>query len=71
LYRPISGLALDKGITLVDEIGRSAGGVEQHINVDPRPAGVTVSLSTRDVALAGRISAAAKELNIPAWIGRQ
>jgi 4a-hydroxytetrahydrobiopterin dehydratase len=59
--------SLAKGIALVDEIGRLAGGAEQqYLNVDPRYAGVTVTLMVRDIALARRISAAAKELEIPA-----
>jgi 4a-hydroxytetrahydrobiopterin dehydratase len=59
--------SLAQGIALVDEIGRLAGGAEQHyLNVDLRSAGVTVSLGRRDIALARRISAAAKELDIPA-----
>jgi 4a-hydroxytetrahydrobiopterin dehydratase len=46
---------------------RSAGEAEQqYLNVDLRSAGVTVSLGLRDIALARRISAAAKELDIPA-----
>lgn len=59
--------SLAKGIALVDEIGRLAGGAEQqYLNVDLRHAGVTVTLMLRDIALARRISAAAKELDIPA-----
>ena len=59
--------SLAKGIALVDEIGRIVGGAEQqYLNVDLRNAGVTVSLGLRDIALARRISAAAKELNVPA-----
>ena len=55
------------GIALVDEIGRLTGEAEQvYLNVDLRHAGVTVTLSRRDVALARRISAAADRLNIPA-----
>ncbi|HEY1488006.1 MAG TPA: VOC family protein [Micromonosporaceae bacterium] len=57
--------SLTKGIALVDAIGRIAGQVEQeYVNIDLRYAGVTVSLSRRDVVLARRISAAAKELDI-------
>ncbi|MEH0846182.1 VOC family protein [Micromonospora sp. CPCC 205711] len=71
LYHVVSAYfrtgSLAKGIALVDEIGRLVGGAEQqYLNVDLRHAGVTVSLSLRDVALARRISAAAKELDIPA-----
>jgi 4a-hydroxytetrahydrobiopterin dehydratase len=59
--------SLVEGIALVDEIGRFAGEAEQqYLNVDLRSAGVTVSLGRRDIALARRISAAAKELGIPA-----
>jgi 4a-hydroxytetrahydrobiopterin dehydratase len=59
--------SLAKGIALVDEIGRLASGAQQqYLNVDLRHTGVTVSLSVRDVALAQRISAAARELDIPA-----
>lgn len=59
--------SLPAGIAFVDEIGRLAGGdEEQYLNVDLRRAGVTVSLSRRDIALARRISAAARALGIPA-----
>jgi 4a-hydroxytetrahydrobiopterin dehydratase len=59
--------SLAQGTALVDEIGRLAGGTEQqYLNVDLRSAGVTVSLGRRDIALARRVSAAAKELDIPA-----
>jgi len=58
--------SLAKGIALVDEIGRITGGAEQYLNVDLHNAGVTVSLSQRDIAFARRISAAAKDLDIPA-----
>ncbi|MEV4706446.1 hypothetical protein [Actinoplanes sp. NPDC049316] len=37
---------------------------QQHLNVDLRPAGVTVPLSSRDVSLARLISAAARDLDI-------
>ncbi|WP_132286508.1 VOC family protein [Kribbella sp. VKM Ac-2568] len=71
LYHVASGHfrtgSLAKGIAFVDEIGRLAGGAEQeYLSVDLRSAGVTVSLGRRDIALARRISAAAKELDIPA-----
>ncbi|RZU73041.1 4a-hydroxytetrahydrobiopterin dehydratase [Micromonospora kangleipakensis] len=56
-----------KGIALVDEIGRLADETEQrHLNVDLRNAGVTVSLGLRNIALARRISAAARDLDISA-----
>jgi 4a-hydroxytetrahydrobiopterin dehydratase len=59
--------SLAKGIAFVDEIGRLTGEVEEHyLSVDLRSAGVTVSMGLRDIALARRISAAAKELDIPA-----
>ncbi|WP_155371079.1 VOC family protein [Catellatospora vulcania] len=59
--------SLAEGIALVDEIGRLADGAEQqYLNVDLRHTGVTVSLKVRDVALARRISAAARRLGIPA-----
>ena len=59
--------SLAKGVALVDEIGRLVGeSEERYLNVDLRSAGVTVSLGLRDIALARRISAAAKELDIPA-----
>ncbi|WP_327040347.1 hypothetical protein OG400_21355 [Micromonospora ureilytica] len=59
--------SLSKGITLVDEIGRLADEAEQqHLIVDLRGTGVTVSLNRRDISLARRISAAAKELGLPA-----
>ena len=71
LYHVVSAYfrtgSLAKGIALVDEVGRLVGGAEQqYVNVDLRHAGVTVSLLSRDVALARRISAAARELDIPA-----
>jgi 4a-hydroxytetrahydrobiopterin dehydratase len=71
LYHVVSAYfrtgSLTKGIGLVDEIGRLAGEAEQqYLNVDLRHAGVTVNLGLRDVALARRISAAARELDIPA-----
>ncbi|MEV4719722.1 VOC family protein [Micromonospora noduli] len=59
--------SLSKGIALVDEIGRLADEAQQqHLTVDLRDTGVTVSLNRRDVSLARRISAAAKELGLPA-----
>jgi 4a-hydroxytetrahydrobiopterin dehydratase len=71
LYHLVSGHfrtgSLAQGIAFVDEIGRLTGQAEeQYLNVDLRAAGVTVSLGRRDVALARRISAAAKELEIAA-----
>ncbi|KAB1922184.1 VOC family protein [Micromonospora noduli] len=59
--------SLSKGIALVDEIGRLADEAQQqHLTIDLRDTGVTVSLNRRDVSLARRISAAAKELGLPA-----
>ncbi|WP_344107147.1 VOC family protein [Kribbella alba] len=59
--------SLARGIAFVDEIGLLTGEVEeQYLSVDLRSAGVTVSMGLRDIALARRISAAAKELDIPA-----
>ena len=59
--------SLAEGTTLVAEIGRLArGDAEQYLNLDLRPAGVTVTLGRRDVMLAQRISAAAAELGLAA-----
>jgi len=59
--------SLADGVAFVDAIGRLVGEAEErYLTVDLRAAGVTVSLGVRDVALARRISAAAKELGIPA-----
>ena len=58
--------SLAEGIALVDGIGRVAGEAEGYLSVDLRAAGVTVSLGRRDVVVARRISAVAKELGIPA-----
>jgi 4a-hydroxytetrahydrobiopterin dehydratase len=54
------------GVALIDEIGRLVGTAEHPPRVDLRDAGVTVTLRTRDIALARQISAAAAELGIPA-----
>ena len=62
------------GVALVDAIGRLADAVSYHPAVDLRDDGVTVRLRThdsdglseRDVALARRISAAARALDAPA-----
>ncbi len=62
------------GVALIDVIGRLADAADHHPDVDLRYGGVTVSLSThsvgglseRDVALARQISAAARDLNVPA-----
>jgi 4a-hydroxytetrahydrobiopterin dehydratase len=61
------------GVALVDAIGRLAEAANHHPDVDLRPDGVTVrlrrqsadGLNERDVALAGQISAAARELGVP------
>ncbi|MET8358845.1 VOC family protein [Micromonospora sp. NPDC005171] len=59
--------SMTKGAALVNEIGRLADEAEQqYLNIDMRYAGVTVSLSRRDIGLARRISAAAKTMDIPA-----
>ncbi|RAN98297.1 4a-hydroxytetrahydrobiopterin dehydratase [Micromonospora saelicesensis] len=64
-YFPTGSLA--RGVALVDEVGRLADEAQQqYLNIDLRNAGVTVTLSLRDIALARRISAAAKKLDIPA-----
>jgi 4a-hydroxytetrahydrobiopterin dehydratase len=62
------------GIALVDAIGELAESANHHPDVELRFAGVTVRTSThdveglseRDVSLARRISAAARELGVPA-----
>jgi 4a-hydroxytetrahydrobiopterin dehydratase len=62
------------GVALVHEIGRLADAANHHPDVDLRYRGVTVrlwthdveGLSERDVALARQISAAARDLHIPA-----
>lgn len=71
LYHVVSAYfrtgSLARGIALVDAIGRLASEAQQqYLNVDLRHAGVTVFLSSRDVVLARRISAAARELGLPA-----
>jgi 4a-hydroxytetrahydrobiopterin dehydratase len=58
---------LARGTTFAAAIGRLADETEQqYVTVDLRPAGVTVALLRRDIALARRISAAAGELGITA-----
>ncbi len=62
------------GVALVDAIGRLADAANHHPDLDLRYAGVTVRLRTheveglseRDVELARQISAAARELGVPA-----
>jgi 4a-hydroxytetrahydrobiopterin dehydratase len=62
------------GVALVEAIGRLADAANHHPDVDLRYGGVTVRLMThevdglsgRDVELARRISAAARELGVPA-----
>jgi 4a-hydroxytetrahydrobiopterin dehydratase len=56
--------SLAEGAALVAEIGRLTD--ERYLSVDLRHDGVTVTLSVRDVALARRISAAARELGLAA-----
>lgn len=66
--------SFSKGVELVDAIGRLADAANHHPDVDLRYPGVTVTLFThevgdiseRDSALAQQISAAARELGIPA-----
>ncbi|GAA2716209.1 VOC family protein [Actinoplanes palleronii] len=59
--------SLARGVALVEAIGRLADEAEQqHLIIDLRSAGVTVSLTRRDVSLARRISAAAEELDLTA-----
>jgi 4a-hydroxytetrahydrobiopterin dehydratase len=59
--------SLTEGLALAEEIGRITGEAEQpYVNIDLRHAGVTVSLKRRDIALARRISAAARKLGISA-----
>ena len=61
------------GVELVGAIAKLADAANHHPDVDLRPDGVTVrlrsdsdgGLSERDVALAGEISAAARELGVP------
>src|SRR3954470_2440244 len=57
--------SLAEGVTLVEAIGRVAGEVD-HLSVDLRARGVTVSMGVRDVELARRISEAAEGLGIAA-----
>jgi 4a-hydroxytetrahydrobiopterin dehydratase len=61
------------GVALVDAIGRLAAAADRQPDVDLRDQGVTVrlpmtevGLGGRDVELARRISAAARELGVPA-----
>jgi len=62
-----------KGVALVDAIGKLADAANHHPDVDLRYRGVTVRMRThdegglteRDVALAGQITDAARELGIP------
>jgi len=62
------------GVALVDAIGRQADIADHHPDVDLRDEGVTVRLRThdidglseRDVTLARQISAAARQLDVPA-----
>ncbi|MEV7045075.1 VOC family protein [Amycolatopsis sp. NPDC051061] len=62
------------GVALADAIGRLAGAAGRHPDVDLRPSGVTVCLppvefggqSEGDVDFARQISAAARELDLPA-----
>ena len=59
--------SLAEGVTLATAIdGLTEDDEEQYLAVDLRPAGVTVSMSRRDVTLARRISAAAARLGLAA-----
>ena len=58
--------SLGEGIALVEGIGRVAGAAEEHVRVDLRADGVTVSLGRRDVDAARRISGVAASLGIAA-----
>jgi 4a-hydroxytetrahydrobiopterin dehydratase len=66
--------SFEVGVALVAVIGRLAAAAGHHPDVDLRPEGVTVRLSTghpwglsdRDLELARRISVAAGELDVPA-----
>src|SRR5688500_5352847 len=60
-----------KGVELVEAIGRLAAAGDRHADIDLRPEGVTVRLGRHgppptegDLALAERISAAARELGV-------
>lgn len=65
--------SLAEGVRLVDAIGRLADGSRQRPEIDLRPAGVTVrlfvddtgALTDDDLALAGEITAAARDLGTP------
>jgi len=58
--------SLAEGAALAAAVARLAGPTEPRIKVDLVASGVTVYLFSRDVALAGRISAAAAELGLTA-----
>ncbi|GAA2371716.1 hypothetical protein Cme02nite_63780 [Catellatospora methionotrophica] len=55
-----------EGAAFVGEIDRLVADADHRPRVDLRDTGVTVSLTTRDVAMARQISAAAVKLGIPA-----
>ncbi|GAB4052558.1 VOC family protein [Catellatospora paridis] len=55
-----------EGVAFIGEIGGLVATADRRPRVDLRDAGVTVTLTHRDVALARQISAAAAELGIPA-----
>jgi 4a-hydroxytetrahydrobiopterin dehydratase len=65
--------SLAEGVAFVNEITGMAGSLDDHLDVDLRPNGVTVrlrqndvgELSEDDVALAGRISASARTMGLP------
>jgi hypothetical protein len=58
--------SLGEGIALVEGIGRVAGAAEEHLRLDLRADGVTVSLGRRDVEAARRISAVAASMGAAA-----
>ncbi len=58
--------SLGEGIALVEGIGRVTGAAEEHVRIDLRADGVTVSLGRRDVDVARRISGVAASLGIAA-----
>lgn len=70
--------SFSKGVELIGAIGELADAADHHPDVDLRYPSVTVRLTTheveglseRDVELARRISAAARDLGVSADVGR-
>ena len=70
--------SFSKGVELIGAIGELADAANHHPDIDLRYPSVTVRLTThevdglseRDVELARRISAAARELGVSADVGR-